>query len=58
LKTRNERVRAILVKLLLLYGVEKIVERSASFYESGVITSTTLKSIQNFREKLLAELRP
>ncbi len=32
LKTKNERVRAVLIKLLLLYGVEKIVERSSSFY--------------------------
>jgi hypothetical protein len=49
LKTKNERVRAVLIKLLLLYGVEKIVERSSSFYEMGVITSSTLKNIQNLR---------
>ena len=47
-----------MIKLLLLYGVEKIVERSSSFYEMGVISSSTLKNIQNLREKLLAELRP
>jgi acyl-CoA oxidase len=58
LKTKNERARAVLIKLLLLYGVEKIVERSSSFYEMGVISSSTLKNIQNLREKLLAELRP
>lgn len=58
LKTKNEKVRAVLIKLLLLYGLEKIVERSSSFYEMGVITSQTLKHIQSLREKLLAELRP
>jgi acyl-CoA oxidase len=58
LKTKNERARAVLIKLLLLYGLEKIVERSSSFYEMGVISSSTLKNIQNLREKLLAELRP
>lgn len=47
-----------MIKLLLLYGVEKIVERSSSFYEMGVITSSTLKNIQSLRETLLAELRP
>lgn len=45
LKTKNEKVRAILIKLLLLYGTDKILERSASFYEVGVITSSTLKNI-------------
>jgi hypothetical protein len=54
LRTKNEKVRAVLIKLLLLYGVEKIVERSASFYEMGVISSQTLKHIQSLREKLLA----
>ena len=58
LKTKNERARAVLIKLLLLYGLEKVVERSSSFYEMGVISSSTLKNIQNLREKLLAELRP
>lgn len=52
LKTKNERARAVLIKLLLLYGLEKIVERSSSFYEMGVITSSTLKNIQNLRERL------
>ena len=56
--TKNEKNRAVLFKLLLLYGVEKIILKSSLIFESGVITSSTLKQCQLVKEKLLAELRP
>lgn len=56
--TKNEKIRAILTKLLLLYGVEKILEMGSIFFESGVITASTLKQCQAAKEQLLKELRP
>ena len=57
-RTENEKVRAVLFKLLVLYGIEKIIAYSQSFFETGVITSETLKTMQATREKLMKDLRP
>lgn len=45
-------------KLLILYGLEKIVERSAKFFETQTLTPESLKLVYQQRETLLTELRP
>jgi hypothetical protein len=42
--TKQEKNRSVLFKLLLLYGLEKIIEKSALMFDSGVITSKTMKN--------------
>lgn len=51
--TKNERVRSVLIKVLQLYGVEKILEFGGAFFESGTITAETLKQCQVAKERLL-----
>jgi hypothetical protein len=46
------------MKVLLLYGLEKILEMGSSFFQSGVVTASTLKQCQSAKEQLLKELRP
>ena len=41
-----------------MYGIDKIILKSALIFESGVITASTLKQCQLAKEKLLADLRP
>ena len=48
----------MLFKLLVLYGIEKIIAQSNSFYETGVITSKTYNQLHIARERLLKEIRP
>ena len=57
-RTENERIRAVLFKLLVLYGIEKIISNAHSFFETGVITSQTYQNIQLARERLMSEIRP
>lgn len=58
LRTENERVRAVLFKLLVLYGIEKIIDRAQSFFETGVITTETYRNLNLARERLIKEVRP
>jgi hypothetical protein len=51
-------VRQILTKLLLLYGIEKILTRSAQYFATGVITGNTLVTFQKVKEQLLTQIRP
>ncbi len=46
-------MRQILTKLLLLYGIEKILTRSAQYFATGVITGNTLATFQKVKEQLL-----
>lgn len=39
------RVKAVLRKLLLLYGIEKITERAGKFYETSTITPQLLSQL-------------
>ncbi len=46
-------MRQILTKILLLYGIEKILTRSAQYFATGVITGNTLATFQKVKEQLL-----
>lgn len=54
LSTKNEKVRAVLTKLLLVYGLEKILERAQHYFETGTVTASTLKAATELRAELLA----
>lgn len=57
-KVEDVNTKKALERLLLLYGVEKILEYSSNFFESKAINSTTFKTLRLFREKLFEEIRP
>lgn len=42
----NESLKKVLMNLLLLYGVDKILLRSAQFYSTGVITASTVQQLK------------
>ena len=54
---KYEAVRRVLIKLLCLYGVNKILEYSGSYYEAGILTSDAVKLAFSAKEHLLADLR-
>ena len=54
---KYEAVRKSLIKLLCLYGVNKILEHSGSIFEAEVLTSEAVKLAFSAKEQLLAELR-
>jgi acyl-CoA oxidase len=57
-RTENEKIRKVLFKLLVLYGIEKIISHSHSFFETGVVTTKTYNLLHVARERLLKEIRP
>ncbi len=56
--TKNEKVKTILHKLTVLYGICKIAERPMGLFESGYFAAEQFKHLREARERLLAELRP
>lgn len=54
----DAKLKTVLRKLLILYGIEKITERAGKFYETSTITSEGLALLYRKRESLLTELRP
>jgi hypothetical protein len=56
--TTDPRLKTVLRKLLLLYGIEKITERAGKFYETATLTPEALAQLYHKREALLEELRP
>ncbi len=56
--TNDAKVREVLVRLMLLYGMDRIIEKASSFYEAQVITSETMRQCDTLKEELLAEIRP
>jgi hypothetical protein len=44
--TKNEKVRQVLTRLLLLYGIEKILSRSGNYFSTGVLTGRSIKIFQ------------
>lgn len=57
-KAADQQVKAVLSKLLLLYGVEKIIERASKFYETSTLSAQSMSLLFKHREQLLQELRP
>jgi acyl-CoA oxidase len=55
---RDERLKEVLTDLLRLYALERISEYSLSFFETKVLSATSLKTYRSLREKLLAKIRP
>lgn len=51
-------MRQVLTRLLLLYGIDKILVRSAQYFSTGVITSNTIKLFNQAKEQLLKSIRP
>jgi hypothetical protein len=54
----DKNLKAVMTKLVLLYGIEKIIERSGKFYETATITPEAFGFLYRRRESLLEELRP
>ena len=53
----DDTIRAVLDKLCCLYGLQKIIEKPSSLYESGFLTGEQLREMKNAKEILLKELR-
>ncbi len=51
--TKNEKVRQMLTRLLLVYGIEKILTRSAQYFATGVVTGKSLSYMQEAKRQLL-----
>lgn len=49
----DPRLKNVLRKLLLLYGIEKIIERAGKFYETATLTPETFTQLYQKREALL-----
>lgn len=58
MQIHSEALRAVMNKLLCLYGVCKILDNAAGFYEGKVLDSNGFRYAFAAKEKLLAELRP
>ena len=54
---KNEAIRKSFNKLLCLYGINKILEYSGSYFEGGILTSEAIKFAFTAKEELLADLR-
>lgn len=52
-RVADKQVKAVLTKLLLLYGVEKIIERASKFYETATLSAEGLSLLFKKREQLL-----
>ena len=57
-KAADQQVKAVLTKLLMLYGVERIIERASKFYETSTLSAHSMSLLFKHREQLLQELRP
>lgn len=57
-KVAIPEVKAVLTKLLLLYGIDKINERPAKFFETQTLTPEAISIVYQKRESLFSELRP
>ncbi|KAL4508172.1 hypothetical protein ABPG72_021545 [Tetrahymena utriculariae] len=53
----NEKVKEVLIKLCLLYGIQKLISNPSSFFENGYMTGEQFKMIKQAKEDLLFELR-
>lgn len=51
-------LKEVLTTLFQLYAVDKISDYSLSFFETGVLGSTSLSTYRTIREELLTKLRP
>ena len=47
-----------MMKLVTLYGLEKMIERASRIYETGVISPNIFSAIYKRRQALFEELRP
>lgn len=54
----DAKVKAVVKKLLILYGLDKIIQYTPRFYETSTITPENISLIYQKKEKLLEELRP
>ena len=54
----DPKIKAVLTKLLMLYGVEKIIDRSAKFFETSTVAPEAFSLSYSKRESLLEALRP
>lgn len=57
-KVECPKVKAVLTKLCLLFGLEKLLDKASRVYETGVISPEAFQLINKKREALLEELRP
>lgn len=53
----DDAIRAVLDKLCVLYGLQKIIEKPSSLYETGFLTGEQLRFMKEAKEILLRELR-
>lgn len=58
LRLNNESVRSVMLKLLCLYGIDKILDNAGGFFQGKILDSSAFKLLNEAKEKLLSELRP
>lgn len=54
----DSKIKAVLTKLLLLYGIEKIIDRSAKLFETSTVAPEAFSLFFSKRESLFEALRP
>ena len=57
IKINNESVKHVMMKVLCLYGINKILDNAAGYYEGKILASNSFKFAFAAKERLLAELR-
>ena len=58
MKIQPENLKAVMKKLCILWGVEKLLERASQVFVTGVITPEAFQLLNKKREALFNEIRP
>lgn len=58
IKIQQNDLKTVMKKLSILWGIEKLIERSSDVYVTGVLTPEAFQLLNKKREALLKELRP
>ena len=58
MKIQQNDLKTVMKKLSILWGIEKLIERSSDVYVTGVLTPEAFQLLNKKREALLKELRP
>ena len=48
-KIKEPKLKAVMTKLCILFGVEKLIERSSRVYETGILTPDSFKLLSKKR---------
>lgn len=57
-QVKDEGVKNVLTNLVVMYGIEKIIERADKFYQAGTLSSEGFQMIYKQRYVLYERIRP